>query len=30
MAESDPDLTDVELSRIKVQLAHNMKKVAAA
>ncbi len=30
MAESDPDLTDVELSKIKVQLAHNMKKVAAA
>ncbi len=30
MAESDPDLTDVELSRIKVQLAHNIKKVAAA
>jgi hypothetical protein len=30
MAETDPDLSDVELSRIKVQLAHNMKKVAAA
>ena len=30
IAESNPDLTDVELSRIKVQLAHNMKKVAAA
>ena len=29
MAESDPDLTDVELSRIKVQLAHNMKKVGS-
>jgi hypothetical protein len=30
MAESDPDLTDVELSRIKIQLARNIKKVAAA
>ena len=30
MAESDPDLSDVELSRIKVQLVHNMKKVASA
>jgi hypothetical protein len=30
MADSDPDLSDVELSRIKVQLAYNIKKVAAA
>jgi hypothetical protein len=30
MAETDPDLSDTELSRIKIQLARNIKKVAAA
>lgn len=29
LAETDPDLSEVELSRIKVQLAHNIKKVGA-
>ena len=29
IAETDPNLSDVKLSRIKVQLAHNIKKIGA-